>query len=110
MCEAQELDLLAAKSAVACWLGEEGTLADRLRDGAIEKKLFDRWLRRWGLARASPVSTRQKLRKFLVNTARPSIMACDEDGLDLIPQLVREAIAAGGSPLHLLSLISNISL
>ena len=70
-----DLDEVAAKSAVACWFGDEGNLAQRIQTNPVDKQLLDCWLKRWGFGGPrSNVRDKMKLRDLL-ERAKPELMA-----------------------------------
>lgn len=103
----QELDLLAARAAVACWFGKEGQLAAKLQCSDLDEPLLRKWLATWMLSRSVPMERREKLRSFLRETVRPALLGASRSSeYELVDELSQQARASGilnGRPTSLIS-------
>ena len=103
----KELDRIAAKAAVACWLGEEGILAKRIQHDPLDRQLLETWLKRWKLwGKNANVGEIEALRKFLrgVKSQLPK-----QPVPEFVPRMVEQAKSDGLTRARLTSLISKFA-
>lgn len=112
-----DLDELAAKSAVACWHGPEGTASKEIQtaDG-FEMATLVRFLNYWMLARSNPLNNRDALLKFLNEHAIPALKAIDPENTPsrhtyaVIEELSERAQATNTTRGRPTSLLSKLAL
>ena len=74
-------DELAARTAIANWLGEEGEHSRELQASRLlEEQRLKRFLGKWGLARSNPIDNRADLLNFLNQYAIPALKEISADG------------------------------
>jgi hypothetical protein len=106
-----DLDELAARAAIACWRGAEGTLSRAIKDVVpLPMTILQAWLSRMGLARSVPTARREGLLAFLNDRAIPQLRDAPNDPspntFSLVEKLSQEARSRdvlNGRPTSLLS-------
>ena len=103
-------DELAARAAIACWRGAEGTLSREIRDvSPLSSATMKRWLGRMGLARFVPTKSREGLLAFLNEVAIPKLRTVPDDctvAFSAVERLSEEILTRNilkGRPTSLLS-------
>jgi hypothetical protein len=83
MSDGYDLDMLAARSAIALWFGDEGQRALQIQKAPLDLELLKRWLSTWGVARNAPTKpalAREDLRVFLNDVAKPALDLAHQSG------------------------------
>jgi hypothetical protein len=93
MSDQDDLDKLAAQTAIALWFGDEGKLALEIQEKPLDDELLTRWLVNWDVVRRAPKEKREELCVFL-NNAKPKLTAHPMD-YKLVEKLRQQALNEG---------------
>jgi hypothetical protein len=115
MNDLDDLDVLAARTAVSTWKGKEGILSQEIqRSDRVSRETLESWLVWWGLARAVARRDRDRLLAFINDQAIPAFRnansASGDAAYEIVEHLSQSVVESGTSSKRHTSLISKLGL